>query len=107
MVLFVIRKLRSVGSSPGQGLFDMLGIWTTVELLLIALASLQQDLFAAIHVRLPEPAELIRSNGPLVPIALLYSAILVAKASFLPSIDAAASQRPKQEPKRTTAEPTP
>ena len=76
----------------------MLGFWTTIELLLISAASLKQDLFTVIGITLPEPAEIIKNNGPLVPIALVYSAILVARSSFVASIVTFTSEE-KDRPK--------
>lgn len=98
LVLYGLRRHGRVASTPGQGLFDMLGFWTTIELLLISAASLQQDLFTGIGVKLPEPAEIIKNNGPLVPIALVYSAILVARSSFVASIVTFTSEE-KDRPK--------
>jgi hypothetical protein len=92
LVLYVSRRSRRIPAPPGQGLFDMLGAWTTFELLLITLSTLNSDLLAGAGISIPEPAEIIKSNGPLLPIALLYSAFLVARSTFLSSIDVVRSE---------------
>jgi hypothetical protein len=85
-ILYALRKTRKVPSPPGQGLFDMLGVWTTIELVLIIFSTIQEGFISWAGLRLPDPGELIRSNGILVPVALVYSAILVAKSTFVASI---------------------
>lgn len=69
----------------------MLGVWTTIELILIICSTIQESFLSWAGLRLPDPGELIRSNGILVPLALVYCAILVAKSTFIVSIVAVSS----------------
>lgn len=73
----------------------MLGIWAVLELILISLADLDIKL---VNITIPEPAELIRNNGPLMPFALSYCALLLGAATAKPTIDVVrGGGMPKQE----------
>lgn len=89
--LWFFRRSKGTPSPPGQGLFDMLGIWTTIELVMIAASSFEQSLLDGVGVNIPPPAELIKNNGVLFPISIAYCAILVAKSTFIGSFTAAKS----------------
>lgn len=61
----------------------MLGIWTVVELLLIVAADMDPSITGW---RMPSVAEMIRSNGALLPFALLYCAWQIALSTLAPTI---------------------
>lgn len=92
MALLALKHRKRVGRSPEQVFADMCGIWTTIELVVISISTLQQDLLVRVGIHLPEPAEIIRNNGPLVPLSLLFCAYLAAKSTFVSSISAVQSE---------------
>ena len=72
----------------------MLGVWAVLELILISLADLN---FSLSGITIPEPAELIRSNGPLLPFALIYCALVLGTSTAKPTMDVVREGQPKQE----------
>lgn len=94
--LYVVRKRRSIARAPGQGLNDMLGFWTTFELIYISAGCLQESMLAWMGLSIPDPAEIIRSNGILVPIALMYSAVVVGKSTIGASVFSIRDDTPKE-----------
>ena len=95
MVLLLLKHRKRIGRAPEQVFGDMCGIWTTIELVLISASTLQQDMLLRVGIHLPEPAEIIRNNGPLVPLSLLFCAYLAAKSTFVGSIAAVQSEEKK------------
>lgn len=88
LVLLSLKHRRKVTGALEQLFGDMCGIWTTIELVLISISTLQQDLLLKVGIHMPEPAEIIRNNGPLVPLSLLFCAALAARTTFVSSISA-------------------
>ena len=98
LVLLSSKHRRRMPGALEQLFGDMCGIWTTIELVLIAIATLQQDLLLSAGIHMPEPAEIIRNNGPLVPLSLLFCAALAAKTTFVSSISSLKGGDQKKSP---------
>lgn len=96
--LAVAAVLRYARHRTGQELTneqpftDMLSFWTFIELLLLFSA----DLDFGLHLPVPSFADLMVSNGILIPIALANCAFLVVQSTLWPTIASIRSgDRPK------------
>lgn len=88
VALYAVRKWRKRISAQGQFLMDWLGAWTIVELVLIGVSSFNHDILNAIGLDLPMPVEIIKSNGLLLPISMIYCAGLVGRNTLIATLDA-------------------
>lgn len=90
LLLYGLRLWRRRVSAPGQFLLDWLGVWTIIELALIGISSMNRTMLGWIGLHPPNPAEIIRSNGLLLPISMLYCAGLVSKNTVIATWEALA-----------------
>lgn len=83
VLLAALRYFSRKPSPNGQLFYDMLGVWTVIELGLIVAADLDPSV-----TRMPDlnVVDLIRSNGALLPFALLYCGWIVATSTLAPTI---------------------
>lgn len=98
-ILYLARKLRGRVSAPGQFLMDWLGIWTIVELGLIGISSCNHAILAIVGIVPPNPVDIIKNNGLLLPVSMMYCAGLVFKNTLMTTITAI--KEPEKETRKS------
>jgi hypothetical protein len=67
---------------------DWLSAWTIIELILIGVSSFNREILDAVGLYPPMPTAIIKSNGLLLPISMMYCAGLVGRNTLFSTLDA-------------------
>jgi hypothetical protein len=78
VLLAIVRAIHSIKTPKGQWLSDATGVWTVQLLFLISLSTITNRAPFFHNLIIPPEAELIQTNGVLVPLAFSYCALMIA-----------------------------